>query len=136
MSILQSTHLPADRLMVPDLFDTSRIPDEPPYWDALAERVSARAAAASQAGADPIATPWLDRFSRSPIGWAAAVVLLATGLVMSRADGAGEGDDATLRAAWTTALAPADDVGSALSRVDAPPSLVALLLGDPVAGAR
>lgn len=106
---------------MPDLFDTGGVRDDAEHWDALAERVAAAAVGASRGGS-------FDRFAASRAGWIAASLLLAAGLAfiaLQDKDSSGSG----LRAVWTQALAPTDDIGRVITSRDSPPAIGALLLG-------
>src|SRR5439155_26514232 len=96
-------HTAEVRLTMSKLFDTSRIPDDPAHWDALAERVAAHAAREStrRNGFE-----WL---AQSRVGWIAASLLLAAapGWMALPVDAS---DATTARGDWLRALAPSDDV--------------------------
>jgi hypothetical protein len=111
-----------------DLFDTSRIRDEPAHWDALAERVAANAARESARGG-------LGWFADSRASWIAASLLLAAALAFTAlpVEDSGRG---SLSLEWAQALAPADDVGKAIISADGPPAIGALLLGGQREGMR
>ncbi len=91
-----------------ELFDSSRIPDDPAHWDALAQRVAERARRSAH-------FDW----AQSRAGWLAASLLLAGAL----AYGFLPRDEARL------SLAPSDRLGQVFSTGDGPPDLAALLLG-------
>jgi hypothetical protein len=106
---------------VPDLFDTTRVRDDPKHWDALAERVAANAVRESERGG-------FDWLARSRVGWVAACILLAVALLstmLRRESSSGT----SRRAEWRRVLAPADDVGKAIVLPEGPPAIGALLLG-------
>lgn len=111
---------------VADLFDTSEVPDDAMYWDALAERVAARAARQRSASA----IEWL---GHSRAGWIAAALLLAAALslVTMPAVTSAERRFGTESA---RAIAPSDDVGKAIALDDGPPAIGALLLPPTVRG--
>ena len=113
---------------MPDLFDTTQVPDDAAYWDALAERVASHAARESNAGG-------FDWFVQSRASWVAASVLLAAALALMVLPD--ENSSAwSSRAEWAQALAPADDVGRAITLPDGPPAIGAMLLGDQGGGVR
>lgn len=108
-----------------ELFDATPMPDDPRYWDALAERVAARARG--------------DRSARSArsIHWLAKprARLIAASLVLTAALAAatlGRGADVPQRLAtdWALALAPDDGLARALVVRDDPPAVAALLLDE------
>jgi hypothetical protein len=105
------------------LFDTTQIPDDPAHWDALAERVAARA---TRKATEKSSFEWL---AQSRASWAAASLLLAAALgwMALPVDTTGA---TTARAGWLQALAPADDVGKAIASPDVPPAIGALVLGE------
>ena len=112
---------------MPDLFDTHQIPDDAPYWDALAERVAAHAAR------EPRGT--LDWFAQSRTSWIAASLLLAAGIafmVLPIKGPSALGPVPTL----SPSVTPADDLGKAIVSRDAPPSIGALLLLGSAGGVR
>jgi hypothetical protein len=107
--------------MIPDLSDTSTIPDEPAYWDALAARVTARATRRGFAS-----------FAASRSGWIAAAVLVAAALALAALPRAAT---RSMRGAqWVLALAPSDRLGRSLAWRERPPAIGGLLLGDQSAG--
>ena len=105
-----------------DLFDTRQVRDDAAHWYALAERVAANAAHEAKGSG-------FDWFANSRVSWVAASLLLAAALAfMGRPT-----EDSSARtfiAAWARALAPADDVGRAISLPDGPPAVGVLLLSD------
>jgi len=106
---------------MPEFFDTTRVPDDPEHWDALAERVAATAARApKRSGVD-----WL---ASSRAGWVAASLLLlaAWALMMPTESSSAR----SFSGEWAQALAPRDDVGKAIMVRDRPPAIGALLLAD------
>ena len=106
---------------MPDLFDTSQIPDDARHWDVLAERIAADAARESKGSG-------FDWFTHSPASWVAASLLLAAALafmVLPVEDSSAK----SFSAGWAQALAPADDVGRAIMSHDGPPPIGALLIG-------
>jgi hypothetical protein len=106
---------------MPDLFDTSSIPDEREHWDTIADRVAGIAARKSKGGA----AEWL---AHSPASWVSACLLLVAALlsVFSQLEDAFAASSA---AEWTEAIAPADDVGRMIVSPDRPPPISVLLLG-------
>ena len=102
-----------------DLFDTARVPDDDAYWDALASRVAALAARNQSANG-------FDWLARTRAGWLAASILLAAalGFILLPAKPVPARTDVE----WAQVLAPADDVGRAMTRRDQPPAIGALLL--------
>jgi hypothetical protein len=100
---------------MPDLFDTSRIPDDSGHWDALAERVAAGAGRESSRTGFAL-------FAHSPGGWVAASLLLVAALAFLLLPA----DETSVT--WVQALAPADDVGRAITLEDGPPPIAELLL--------
>lgn len=113
---------------MPDLFDTSRIHDDAAHWDALAERVAAHATRRSARGG----FGWC---AHSRVSWVAASLLLATALAFMGRE-LEESSARGLDAGWTQTLAPADEVGKALTERDGPPAIGALLLGGQGGGER
>lgn len=97
-----------------DLFDTTRVRDEPAHWDMLAQRVAANAARESRGGA----FEWL---TQSRAGWIAACLLLGVAL-LAMASAKTRGSE------WVPVLAPGDDVGRAMAVSDNPPGIGALLV--------
>jgi hypothetical protein len=111
-----------------DLFDTSQIRDDAAHWDALAERVAANAARESiESGFD-----W---FAHSRTSWVAASLLLAAALAFMVLP-AENTSARRFTAAWTQALAPADNVGRAIILQERPPAIGALLLAGQGRGVR
>jgi len=107
--------------LMPDLFDTNQVRDDAGHWDALADRVAANAARESNEGG-------FEWFARSRAGWVAASLLLAAALAFIELPA--EDPSATgFSAEWAQAVAPADDVGRAITSHDGPPAIGALLLG-------
>src|SRR5881397_784565 len=104
-----------------DLFDTTRVRDEPAHWDALTERIAAHAARATDGGG----VGWL---AHSPAAWLGTALLLAAALAVMLLP-AESSSARSLSAAWAQALAPADAVGKAIVSQDDPPAIGALLLG-------
>ena len=104
---------------MPDLFDTHQIPDDAPYWDALAERVAAHATRDSSGTV-------LDWYAHSRSSWIAASLLLAAGIafmVLPVEDSSAPSLASTL----SQPVAPADDLGKAIVSRDTPPSIGTLL---------
>ena len=99
-----------------DLFDTSRIPDDPEHWDALAANVATRALRARS----PIL--WLGEHKAS---WAAAALLMVASLLLAALQR--QPAITTSSAAWTEAMAPTDVVGRAIATRDHPPALGMLI---------
>ena len=116
------------RVAMPDLFDTTQVPDDAAHWDALAERVAANAARESKRDG-------FDWFADSRASWVAASLLLAGALAFMMLPA--ENSSATsFSAAWAQALAPADDVGRAITSREGPPAVGALVLGGQRGGVR
>jgi hypothetical protein len=107
---------------MPDLFDTSQIPDDPHYWDQLAERTTSSALQASDG---------FGQFVASRHGWIAAAALVAAAIVFMLIRP--PGNEADLRQAWASAMAPSDATGRTITIHDRPPALGDLLF---TAGAR
>lgn len=107
-----------------DLFDTSKIRDQPEYWDALAERVTAHALR-------PTST--FGQIAESRAGWVAAGLAVAAAIVLLLLPA---NPSADVGVQWTAALAPTDGVGKAVTSPDRPPAIGALLLGETTGGAR
>jgi hypothetical protein len=105
-----------------DLFDTSKIRDQPEYWDALAERVTAHAVRSTSA---------FGQIAESRAGWVAAGLAVAAAIVLMLLP---PNTPADAGASWTAALAPSDAVGKAITSPDRPPNIGALLLGDQTTG--
>ena len=105
------------------LFDTARVPDDPQYWDALAERVAAKAADGSKGRG----LEWLARSlpNRVVASLLVAAALLSALLVLSSG---GKSSVSIRTVEWVRALAPADDLGRAVASPNGPPALGALLL--------
>lgn len=115
-------------MTMPDLFDTRHVRDDAEHWDALAERVAALAARRSKGGG-------VDRFARSGPSWIAASLLLAAALAfMALPAASSSARSSTVE--WAQALAPADDVGRAITLYDGPPAIGALVLGRQRGGVR
>lgn len=111
-----------------ELFDTTRVPDDAAHWDALAERIAAAAARSSQGRT----LPWC---AQSRARWVAASLLLAAALaflVLPSEDWSSR----RFTLEWVQALAPADEVGRAITLPEVPPAIGALLLGDQGGGVR
>jgi len=106
---------------MPDLFNTSQIPDDTRHWDALAERVAADAARESKGEG-------FEWFAHSRASWVAASLLLAAALAFMGLP-VEDSSAKNFSAGWAQALAPADDVGRAIISHDGPPAIGALLLG-------
>jgi hypothetical protein len=102
---------------MPELFDTSGVPDDDPYWNALTARIVERAAARRTG------LGWL---AQSRARWAAGAALAAACALLffsaraARPDAAGQG--------WAAALAPNDAGFRAVALGDRPPSIGLLLL--------
>jgi hypothetical protein len=112
---------------MPDRFDTTQVRDESAHWDALAERMAATAVRESRrSGFD-----WL---TNSRAAWVTVSLLAAAVLafVMRPAAGPPTGNSGE----WAQALAPADDVGSAIVFRESPPAIGALLLAGRGGGGR
>lgn len=110
----------------PDLFDTTRVPDDPEHWDALAGRVAATAARESKrSGVD-----WL---ASSRAGWVAASLLLLAAWALMPAENSSA---RSFSGEWAQTLAPADNLGKAIIVRDSPPAIGALVLGDRRGGDR
>jgi hypothetical protein len=103
-----------------DLFDTSRVPDDTVYWDALAARVATNALSQSRAGG-------LVRVAQSRAGWVSASLALAAALAFMLLPG---GRNESL-GDFSEALVPTDDVARAIIVSEAPPAIEALLLPAP-----
>ena len=105
-----------------DLFDTTQVPDNPGYWDALAQRIASEAASqSSRAG--------LGWVAHSRASWVSATLLLAAGvafIVVPVDDSTGE----SITTEWVQALSPTDDAGRSLFEGDGPPPIEALLFND------
>lgn len=98
-----------------ELHDTSSIPDEPAYWDALTSRIASAAAQRSSAVAwvGSRRTAWLT----AACAGAAAVIAIATVIATARPR---QTNGAALLAA---VLAPNDAVGRMLAAAPSPPSV-------------
>lgn len=112
---------------MPDLFDTTRVPDSPEHWDALAERVAATAARESKLSS-------FDWLASSRAAWVAASLLLlvAWALMMPTESSSAR----SFSGEWAQALAPADNVGKGIMIRDSPPAIGALLVGERRGGDR
>jgi hypothetical protein len=108
---------------MPDLFDTSAIRDEAEYWDALATRVAAHTSRRARE---------LEWLAGARAGWVAASLLLAASLALFLLPRglAGVGITGGLELTFS----PQDSVGRVLASRDAPPSIAALFLADPLSG--
>jgi hypothetical protein len=115
-AVTHVTELAGEMISMDELFDTSRIPDDPEHWDALAARVATRARRARS----PIL--WLGEHKSS---WAAAALLLAASMLFAVLQQRSPAATSTL--AWTEALAPDDAVGRTIATPDRPPALGVLL---------
>jgi hypothetical protein len=104
---------------VSDLFDTRQIPDDPAYWDALAEGVAARAARDSSGSV-------LEWFAHSRSSWIAASLLLAAGLAFMMLP-VEDASAPNLGPTVSQSVTPGDDLGKAIVSRDTPPSVGALL---------
>lgn|SRR5690348_4395479 len=105
-----------------DVFDTSSIPDEPAYWDALASRI-ANAAPRSRSGVAWVGSRRSGWMAAAYLAAAAAMVLAA---VMATAHPRGPATAAVL----ASVLAPNDPLGRMVAGA-APPSLAALSVDAP-----
>jgi hypothetical protein len=103
-----------------ELFDTSRIPDDPEHWDALAARVAMRA----RRSRSPIL--WLGEHKTS---WAAAALLLAASMLFAVLQQRSRLAASTL--AWAEVLAPEDVMGRTIATRDQPPALGMLIFTSP-----
>lgn len=111
---------------VTEHFDTSTVPDDAAYWDALTVRVS-RAIVHRRGVARWLTTglgPWV---AAASIACAASLALGA--LRMTRSTGVATQDQLALR------LLPADRLGQRFVIAAAPPLIGTLTTGDPIAGA-
>jgi hypothetical protein len=102
---------------MPELFDTTDVPDDEPYWAGLTARIVERTAARRTG------LGWL---AQSPARWAAGAALLAASLLLifsARRTGSDE-----LGQGWAAALAPNDAGFRAVALGDRPPSIGLLLL--------
>ncbi len=102
------------------LFETTHVPDDAAYWDALADRVAARVCHRPNGSG----LVWL---SHSRAGWVAASLLLVAALALI-VRSTEESSTRRPNAVWEQMLAPADDVGKAILSQNAPPAIGALLL--------
>ena len=108
-------------MTMPELFDTSRVADDPEHWNALAQRIAETAARASEGSS----VGWL---ATSRAGWvAASLLLVAAWALMTPTDSSSA---KTFTGEWVKALVPADDVGKTIMLRDSPPPIGALLLSD------
>ena len=99
-----------------ELFDTTNVPDDPQYWDAMTTRV----VAAVTSVRSPSLLDWL---ATSRIAWlAASIVLAAVAIVMWVPETAVQA-----RREWTPLFAPADAVGRMMTVADRPPDIELLL---------
>jgi hypothetical protein len=108
--------------MALDLFDTSRIPDNDAYWDALAERVTLGVKRRGYSSG----VEWLTH-SRASI--VAASLILAAALAFLIVPRPNQ-STSNLTSVSTRALAPSDDAGRAILLLGRPPSVGALLLDE------
>lgn len=93
-------------------FGTTGIPDDPAYWDALAERVAAGARAGG-----------FVRLATTPAAWAATLLLVTAAGILVFATRR----EATLGSEIAQALAPADYPGQSLAGPDEGSALGSLL---------
>ncbi|HKT06505.1 MAG TPA: hypothetical protein VJR24_01310 [Gemmatimonadaceae bacterium] len=101
-----------------ELHDTSSIPDEPAYWDALTSRIASTAAQRSSAVA------WVG--SRQ-IGWlTAACAAAAAAIAMAAVIATARPRQANGTALLASVLVPNDAVGRVLAAASSPPSVSAL----------
>lgn len=113
---------------MPDLFETTQIPDDPEHWDALAERIAATAV-------DRSSVDGLYWLASSRVGWLAASLLVAA--VLAFVVGPGRDSSATnVSVNWAQALAPADKIGRTIVSRDDPPAIGALLISKAEGGKR
>jgi hypothetical protein len=100
-----------------EIFDATDVPDDDAHWNALAARIAAGAIAANRTG----------RFAAPRALWIGVSLAFAASLVAMIASGQRPAprDTATI----SIALVPADDVGRAIARADAPPTVGELVLG-------
>ena len=103
-----------------ELLDTSRIPDDPEHWDALAARIAMRA----RRSRSPIL--WLGEHKTS---WAAAALLLVASMLFAVVQQRSRLGVSTL--AWAEVLAPADVMGRTIATRDQPPALGMLIFASP-----
>src|ERR1700731_3092704 len=102
---------------MPELFDTTDVPDDERYWNDLTARIVERTAARRSG------LGWL---AQSPARWAAGAPLVAASLLLlfsarpPRPNDLGQG--------WAAALIPADAGFRAVALGDRPPSIGLLLL--------
>ena len=100
---------------MPELFDTSAIPDQPEYWDELSQRVSARALR-------PASTFRL--MAESRLSWAAAGLAAAAAFALLLLPPRTSADTGVK---WAELLAPSDQLGKVITATDRPPELGELL---------
>ena len=105
---------------MPVLFDTSGIPDQPEYWDALSERVSAEV----QRPASTFRLIAESRVSWTVAGLAAAAAI-ALLLLPPRAGANTE---------MAGLLTPSDRLSKVITSADGPPELGELLMSRPTTG--
>jgi hypothetical protein len=112
-----------------ELFDTSRIPDDPQYWESLAERTAAHAIRQGRESS-------LGWFAYSRASRVAAMLAVAAALVVAVTDRTGNAH--TPAPDWTAALSPTDELGKALALSLEPPAIDGLLFGSstPARGTR
>jgi hypothetical protein len=103
-----------------ELFDTSRIPDDPEHWNALAARIAKRA----RRSRSPFL--WLGEHKTS---WAAAALLLAASMLFAVLQQRSRLAASTV--AWADVLAPEDAMGRTIATRDQPPALGMLIFTSP-----
>ena len=109
---------------MPELFDTSNIPDRPDYWDGLAQRVSTRAMQRRST---------FVMIAESRISWTAASLAAAAALALLLLPA---GSLSTEAPRLGEVLAPADQLGKVMTG-DRPPLIGELLIpGENTRGAR
>lgn len=103
----------------PELFSTSRVPDDDAHWDALAKRITGHAAREEYS-----AVSWV---SRGPIGLLAASLALAAAIAFAALPT--DAPAASISAgSLAAALSPFDAVGQSVVSRDRPPAIAELLL--------
>jgi hypothetical protein len=102
---------------MPELFDTTDLPDDEQYWSDLTARIVQRAAS------QRTGLGWL---AHSRARWAAGAALLAAGLLLMLSPRRARSNE--MVQGWAAVLAPNDAGFRAVALGDRPPSIGLLLL--------
>jgi hypothetical protein len=104
-----------------EIFDSSKVNDDPQHWDQEAERVTRAILASGSSGR------WL---GQPHAVWAAAAIVVAVAGVVAGVTAALPRPVPPLdtRSAWAAVLAPTEPAGRLIAVRDRPPSIGALML--------